>query len=276
MPDPHALVPRTPAVCSPGTLLSDKYLRCKVSLDYGSSVAATQFKGGTVDRLSLGVLTSRIAAALTKPAPAGDAAAMITQAAVDLLPGVQSAAICLRSSPRVFEVIAPSDPLALEADRLQQQLGEGPALLALDTAETVSSSDVASDSRWPLYGPKVAASGFAAHTATPLQTSANSQAVLNLYSCESCALDDLGLQLELFTSHAAVAWCGALQLRDLGEALDRRKMIGQATGIIMERYGVAEEAAFAFLTRASQTGNVKLRQVASQIVAATTDRSRQQ
>lgn len=215
---------------------------------------------------SLDAFLSEIAAALTKPTSASDSAAVITQAAVDLLPGVQSASIAVRQSGAQIDIVAPTDPLALEADRLQQQLGEGPTQHALTSSLWTSSADVSSDLRWPLYGPKVAASGLAAQIAAPLHTAAKIPVVLNLYSSTSGAFDDLGVAGTVFASHAAIAWCGAVQLREIGGALDRRKTIGQATGIVMERYGIAEDAAFAFLTRASQTANVKLRDVAARIV----------
>ncbi len=62
----------------------------------------------------------------------------------------------------------------------------------------------------------------------------------------------------------------------LNEALSTRKVIGQAIGIAMERYGIDETRAFEFLIRVSQTSNTKLRDVATEIVesvnrAASTD-----
>jgi len=45
-----------------------------------------------------------------------------------------------------------------------------------------------------------------------------------------------------------------------------RKVIGQAIGILMERYEMNEDRAFAFLVRASSHGNVKLRSVAQELV----------
>jgi AmiR/NasT family two-component response regulator len=46
-----------------------------------------------------------------------------------------------------------------------------------------------------------------------------------------------------------------------------RQAVGRAVGIVMERYGLNEQRAFAFLARVSQTRNVKLRQVAAEMVA---------
>lgn len=222
---------------------------------------------------SFDALLADISAALTAPSAASDGAALITQAAVDLLPGVESASLFLPTAASQCVTLAPTDPLALEADRLQQELAEGPSLQAVATNSWTSSSDVATDPRWPLYGPKVAASGCATQVAVPLTTSSKSSAVLNLYSSARGGLDGLGMAGTVFASHAAVAWCGTTQLRDLSEALGRRKTVGQAIGIVMERYGIGEDAAFAFLTRASQTANVKLRDIAASIVAASNDSS---
>lgn len=218
-------------------------------------------------------LAAQISAALTEAVSAKEAATVITKAAVDVLPGVRCASICAGSSPDAFDSIAATDPLAAEADRLQQQLSEGPSSYTLTTATAVSASDIATDERWPLYGPKVAASGLAAQVVLPLQTSTTRRrAVLNLYAITPSGLDRVGLAGDLFASHAAVAWCGAVSLHDVGGALERRKLIGQALGILMERYDVGEAAAFAFLTRASQTANVKLREVAAQVVSAAAER----
>ena len=62
----------------------------------------------------------------------------------------------------------------------------------------------------------------------------------------------------------AVAY--AHEVRDLNEALETRRTIGQAIGILMERYELTEERAFAFPTRLSSHRNVKLRLVAQELV----------
>jgi AmiR/NasT family two-component response regulator len=46
-----------------------------------------------------------------------------------------------------------------------------------------------------------------------------------------------------------------------------REQIGQAVGVLMERYGLSPEAAFNYLRRVSQTRNVKLREVARKLVS---------
>ncbi len=221
---------------------------------------------------ALDTLLASVAAALTRPVRAGGSAELITRSAVDLLPGVDFASIVVSRPSKPLETLAPTDPRALEADRLQEQLAEGPALEVLDTSLAVTSPDLGSDRRWPLYGAKAVASGLLAQAVRPLQLDGRDRAVLNLYSATRGSLDQLGTVGTVFTSHAAVAWSCAEQMQHLSVALESRKSIGQAVGMLMERYTISEDAAFAFLTRASQTANIKLRDIAVQIVTSPDDR----
>ena len=70
----------------------------------------------------------------------------------------------------------------------------------------------------------------------------------------------------LFATHAAIALGHARDYDNLQTALATRKIIGQAIGILMERYDLDEDRAFAFLRRASSHSNVKLRDVAQELV----------
>lgn len=219
----------------------------------------------------LDVLMAEIATALTAPVKASDACRLITEAAVESLAGVDFASIWLGEGGQPLRIVAPTDPRGLEADRLQHELAEGPCLDVMETLQAVRSPDVASDSRWPLYGPKVAATGVVAQTTLPLPALRNVRACLNLYAETTGPVGGSDVVAGLFATHAAVALSYSLQLHDISAALDRRKVIGQAIGIVMERYAVDEEAAFAFLTRASQTANVKLRSIAEQIVSGVVD-----
>lgn len=62
--------------------------------------------------------------------------------------------------------------------------------------------------------------------------------------------------------------------RQLNQALESRKSIGQAIGILKERYRIAQDRAFQFLVRGSSTSNIKLRDVASELVTSSTERYR--
>ena len=77
---------------------------------------------------------------------------------------------------------------------------------------------------------------------------------------------------ELFASHAAIALGRARREEQLNDALVTRKVIGQAIGLTMEHYQITEDRAFLFLVRASQTSNVKLRDVAQNVVDMANER----
>ncbi len=53
----------------------------------------------------------------------------------------------------------------------------------------------------------------------------------------------------------------------MSAARANRDVIGQAKGIVMERFHLDAPRAFALLVRLSQAGNIKLRDIAEQLVA---------
>jgi AmiR/NasT family two-component response regulator len=57
------------------------------------------------------------------------------------------------------------------------------------------------------------------------------------------------------------------QIANLQAALETRHTIGLAQGLLMGRYGLTEDQAFAYLARISQDRNVKLRELARRLVA---------
>lgn len=60
----------------------------------------------------------------------------------------------------------------------------------------------------------------------------------------------------------------------LNESIASRTVIGQAMGIVMERYGLDDDRAFSFLKRTSQDGNTKLVEVARHLVEQANQASR--
>jgi AmiR/NasT family two-component response regulator len=72
----------------------------------------------------------------------------------------------------------------------------------------------------------------------------------------------------IFAAHSSVAWNSARRDEQLKQALATRDNIGQAKGMIMERYAVDAVQAFAVLRKLSQDSNVPLHQVASELVAS--------
>ncbi len=191
----------------------------------------------------------------------------ITHAARDNVPNVDYASISILHEDGRIETVAATDPVAVQADSAQYELREGPCFEAVVEEHLVRAADVVNDARWPRYGAAVGRLGLRAQMALQLYDHPRgSHGALNLYSTTSGAFDDPEHLAELFTRQATMALGFAEEISGLKDALGNRKLIGQAIGIVMERYAVNEGRALAFLIRASQASNVKLREVARTVV----------
>jgi GAF domain-containing protein len=168
-----------------------------------------------------------------------------------------------------FRSLAPSDPLVEQADKLQHALHEGPCVDAADESDTYVANDLATDPRWPHWGPEAAALGFTSLLATRLAAGERTLGALNLYSASARDFDaDDRDFAKMFATHAAVTLMTVQQRETLLGALDARTLIGQAQGILMERFDIDADRAFGVLRRYSQARNVKLRAVAEDLVSS--------
>ncbi len=94
------------------------------------------------------------------------------------------------------------------------------------------------------------------------------RAGLNIYSEQESGLDESSAEVaEVFAAQAALAMGKARAIHQLEEGMRSRQRIGVAVGILMQRYSMSEERAFAYLVRESSHGNKKLRDVAAEMVA---------
>jgi len=195
----------------------------------------------------------------------------LTAAAVSNIPGVDFASISLRHKDRTLETIAATDPLAEQVDALQYELREGPCYAAVTDDRLVFVNDVAASSDFPRYGARAAGLGVGSQLAIQLLHDGE-QAGLNLYAHAANAFDRGTAQLaELFATQAAAVFRYAQQVEQLSEALHTRTDIGTAIGILMERYGLDRNQAFAFLVRNSQDRNVKIRVLAQRVIDGSFD-----
>jgi AmiR/NasT family two-component response regulator len=78
--------------------------------------------------------------------------------------------------------------------------------------------------------------------------------------------DDSFLYSEILAQHTSVAIAGDNAAEEFHRALANRDVIGQAKGIIMERFGIDAGQAFAMLTKLSQDSNTKLSDLAKRVV----------
>ncbi|GAA0626759.1 GAF and ANTAR domain-containing protein [Kribbella sandramycini] len=198
----------------------------------------------------------------------------ITAAAVEVLPQVDYASITVKHQDGRVETEAPTDQLLLPLDMAQYELREGPCYDAATDGQHIISPDLAVDQRFPKYAAIAVAAGIRAQAGLRLFDAPKSQGALNLYSTTVGAFDDLASIGPLFSHQSAVAIAYAHQVGNLTESLQTRGLIGQAVGILMERYNLNHQRAFAFLARLSQTRNIKLRKLADELVTEANATSR--
>jgi GAF domain-containing protein len=191
----------------------------------------------------------------------------ITRAAVLTVPGTDWASVSLVSRRRVSSE-ASTDTRASELDSLQTEVGEGPCLDALREHETVRVPDFGVEDRWPRFA--AAASRLGVHSLLSFQlfTDGDNLGALNLYAEATGAFeDDAEVVGHVFAAHAAIALSAARQERNLRAAIDRRDLIGQAKGILMERHRLTAAQAFLVLVETSSRTNRKLFDIAEELTS---------
>lgn len=177
------------------------------------------------------------------------------------------AGIMLVRGRNQIETAAATSSRVGESHNLQIIFDEGPCLDAIEGGPLYLANDVAADLRWPIWGPAVAELGMRSVLSIRLETRARRYGSLNLYAERLDAFDDDDVAVaSIFVRHASVAIAAAHNEEGLQVAIDARKLIGQAQGILMERYDLDADRAFDFLRRQSQDNNIKLRDVAAWVV----------
>ncbi len=169
-----------------------------------------------------------------------------------------------------------SSALAREVDLIQYRIGRGPCLDALQHGFGHYVPDLADDSRWGSYGPGAAARGAASCLSVPVLVREQPAAVLKVYSGRR---DGLTAEQQTSARESAPEIAGgvalarhlALQaqlLDDRVAAMTTRRVIDMAIGILMQRLDSDAETSFTLLRSISQTQNVKLHDVAKDLVAS--------
>ena len=127
--------------------------------------------------------------------------------------------------------------------------------------------DFRTEERWPKYSPAVVELGVLSGLSFKLYTADRTAGALNLFGFEANAFDAEAETIgTVLAAHAAAAILASRQGEQLQSALTTRDRIGQAKGIIMERYGVDDVAAFEMLRRLSQDSNTRLVDIAQQVI----------
>lgn len=194
-------------------------------------------------------------------------AELAEHAAVEI-PGAQYAGVTVTTDNKTVDTPAASHRYPILLDAIQQRHQQGPCLTSAWERKTIHIADLEKDSRWPAYRrDALAQTPIRSIMAFQLFIADRSMGALNVYAKRPNAFDEESEEIGLiFATHSALAWNSARRDEQFRNALVSRDVIGQAKGMIMERYGIGAVQAFEVLKKLSQDSNVRLVQIAAQLV----------
>jgi hypothetical protein len=215
----------------------------------------------------LAVRMAELSRAVAAPRTAEEIFSEVTKAAVELIPGVHTAGILLITKGGKFESHAGTTELPHELDELQHLLQEGPCMDAALHDVMLRTEDFRTETRWPAYSAAVAKLGVLSGMSFRLYTNERTAGALNLFGFQptNWTVDQQTIG-SVLAAHAASAIIANRQGEQLNSALNTRDRIGQAKGIIMERFGVDDIRAFDMLRRLSQESNTPLVKIAEGVI----------
>jgi hypothetical protein len=174
-----------------------------------------------------------------------------------------------QDSARSLTTVASSDPLVDRADELQYELHQGPCVDAASIGGVHLLDNTRTDERWPQWAARAKELGIGSVLSAHLGTATQDLGGLNLYSDRPHAFgDDSVVQALDYAAYAGTALTFSHQITGMMSALQTRHGIGVAQGILVARYDLSVEQAFQVLVRLSRTNNMKLRDLADQVVDA--------
>jgi hypothetical protein len=197
------------------------------------------------------------------------AAAAVSEAAGDDIECAVTVKVRRRTS-----TAAGSSQRAVELDRMEQAVGDGPCIAALREMSPVVVDEVASDLRWPELNRKFTERGVHSSLGVPLEISEEASAALNFFASKPHAFTPdvydkaVGFAAAAHdTLHLSVRIGTALgRAEDLEAAMQSRTAINVACGVIMAQNRCSQADAMEILTRVSSNRKRKLRDVATELI----------
>lgn len=199
----------------------------------------------------------------------------ISSTALRIVPGAEAASTTTLLGRGRTRFDAPTDPLAAAVDDIQRDVDDGPSLRSIRDNETVLVRDVRSDSRFPSFtATALRYTAIRSILSLALDTGQALLGAMTMYSrtpgafCTSSVNTSTAL-----ATHAALALVRSSQEEQFALALASRDTIGQAKGMIMERYATEPEHAFDMLSAISQETNTPVDVLAGRLTRREQSRS---
>lgn len=205
---------------------------------------------------------------------------LVIALAVASLPGSDAASVSvLRDDGERFATINSTSPEVLALDQVQYDTGQGPCVTAIREGRPQMTTLDDRAQHWPDFVAAARGQGVTSIFSSPLAVGDRTIGGLNLYShapgsaseWESEAISTFATSASVVLANMAAYATSANQNEHLQRALQTRDLIGQAKGILMQRYGEDADQAFDRLRRLSQDSNRKLHDIAEAIVTSARD-----
>jgi GAF domain-containing protein len=224
-------------------------------------------------------IVREFAGAIVNPYDPQDLLHRLTVSSVDLLAAAGSGIMLEDEDGRLAFAAASADRI-MDIELHQELANEGACVEAFTDNGLVVVDDIQAEAkRWPRYAQRAQDNGMGAVIGVPMNAFGRTIGVINIYREAPTVWTEEDVSgAEIMAAIGAGYVVHASELRahtDLTEqlqaAIDSRDVIGQAKGIIMARLSVDADEAFAMLRNLSQVRNIKLREVARQVVDGSAD-----
>lgn len=181
--------------------------------------------------------------------------------------------------PRAHPLLVGSTRDARRLARLEVHLHDGPSVRAAASGRTVGVPDFSFAGEDPLFGSAALRHGVRSALSTPIAVQGPERAVITYYSSRpSSFTDEHRCAAERFAAAGATSVGLALRLarlRDradhLAAAMESRTTIDLAAGVMMAQNRCSQEEAIEILRAASSARNMKLRELARNVLTSTVD-----
>ncbi|OBI50741.1 response regulator receiver protein [Mycobacterium kyorinense] len=192
----------------------------------------------------------------------------LTESAVKSVPGAQYAGITIATRNGKVRTASATGRYPVLLDEIQGRHEQGPCLSAAWEQHMIRIKDMTLEHRWPAYcRDAIAETPIRSIMSFQLFADHQTMGALNFYAERPNVFDYEATELGLIVAtHTALAWNLVRRDEQFRSALASRDIIGQAKGMIMERFKIDAVQAFELLKRLSQSSNTPLVVVARQLV----------
>jgi GAF domain-containing protein len=189
--------------------------------------------------------------------------------------GVDGAGLMLSDAEQQLRSVAASDDRLAHLEEIQIEHSEGPCIAAFEEKQLVGVEDLEQDQRWPRFSDAAVSRKVRAVLASPLPYNQDAVGVVAVVSELSRPWSaEAELALLAFTDLAALLIASMMQSQEKSElslqlqgALDSRRIIEQAKGVLMGRHGIPARVAFEQLRAQARAERRKVATICAEVVA---------